>query len=538
MLVGTAVVATMLAVAGVGCSHKLDTAASSSEINDAVEVVRLDPVISQVYPGSAGDTDAFVELFNPTSAAIALSVYKVQWAAGAQDFAESSAKELKDLGVEKLEPGQHVVVKIQPPAGVVGGGSSGGANSMPTAEAGKVAIVRSELVISGCVADAGTLCAEKRSTIDYVGWGSETFVPATPPPNAPATALAAGKALFRADECKDTENNAQDFTKQDVPNPRGSDAPATPCAAPDAGADAAVDAGPPKPFMIMNELKLREGESGKYGFVEISCTADESFEGRWFAALDANGVATRAVDLSPYKCGKAPNPLFPTLGFALIVTEGGTKSQAEETTVITLKPGAGTFEKATSFWLVNSATPIEQGKSYALTTPAGVKYVPWVLDTKVWFDFVAIAPDAETAKKSFVVPLLTVVTKSPDGLSRPYPMSKDPPFWVGGGLVEGESALVYDPAKTLEGTPADHALTPGTKNIVLPEVDSGSPEEGEETAKPSGPAKTTNNPDSAKIAESAASVCSMTSGPRSAGHGFLAAVAVALGAVLARRRKR
>lgn len=543
MLVGTAVAATMLAIAGVGCSHKLDAGASSSEVNAAPQEQK-DPVISQVYPGDANGEGAFVEVFNPLAKAIpGISNYAVQWAAGDRDFTSTSVMELKELGVvdDTLLPGQHVLVKIPAPQGVVGGGS-GGADSLPTAAAGKVALVTTRALAQGCIADGGAECADKAKTMDYVGWGSATFVPTQPTENAPAKSLAKNQALVRvANGCQNTTNNATDFAAGE---PMGRDiiAAPTPCPLPDGGTpDAgAVDAGPPKPFMIMNELKLREGASGKFGFVEISCTAEESFKGRWFAALDADGVATRAVDLSPYKCGKAPNPLFPTLGFALIVTEGGTKSQAEETSIITLKPGAGTFENATSFWLVNSATPIEQGKSYALTSAAGAKYVPWVLDANVWFDFVSIAPDAEAAKASFTGALLTVVTKTPDGLSRPYPMSKDPPYWVGGGLVDGEDALKYDPAKTLEGTPADHALTPGTKNIVLPDVDNGGTEEeeGGDTAKPTTPSKTTNNPDSAKIAESAASVCSMTSGPRSSGYGFLAAVAVAVGAVVARRKKR
>lgn len=542
MLVGTAVAATMLAIAGVGCSHKLDTGASSAEVNSAPQE-KKDPVISQVYPGDANGEGAYVELFNPLGKTLpGISNYAVQWAAGDRDFASTSIKELRDLDVpnDALLPGQHLLVKIQAPQGVIGGGGSG-ADSLPTAAAGKVTLVTTQALAQGCVADGGAECADKGKTMDYVGWGSATFVPTQPTENAPAKSLAKGQALVRAAKgCQNTTNNAADFAAGE-PVALDIDAAPTPCVQPDGGtADAgAVDAGPPKPFMIMNELKLREGASGKFGFVEISCTAEESFKGRWFAALDADGVATRAVDLSPYACGKAPNPLFPTLGFALIVTEGGTKSQAEETSIITLKAGSGTFENATSFWLVNSATPIEQGKSYALTSPAGAKYVPWVLDAKVWFDFVSIAPDAETAKASFTGALLTVITKTPDGLSRPYPMSKDPPYWVGGGLVAGEDALEYDPTKTLDGTPADHALTPGTKNIVLPDVDNGdTEEEGGETAKPTTPSKTTNNPDSAKIAESASSVCSMTSGPRSSGYGFLAALAVAIGAVVARRKKR
>ena len=167
--------------------------------------------ISQVY-GGGGNSGAqfkndFVELFNPTAAAVNVGGYSVQYEASTGTTWAIGAT----LTSFSLAPGQYFLVQLGPT------GTTGTTN--PTADfvgatsvnlsatAGKVALVGNGTALTSC-----------SGYVDEFGYGT-TSVACAETANAPAPSNTT--SIFRSSLCTTTNNNSADFTTE-APNPHNS----------------------------------------------------------------------------------------------------------------------------------------------------------------------------------------------------------------------------------------------------------------------------------------------------------------------------
>lgn len=184
-------------------------------------------LISQVY-GAGGNGGAiyqndYIELFNPTSSAISINGWSVQYAA-----ATGTTWQVTNLPNVSIAAGQYYL--IQEAAGA-GAGAPLPAPDVPTgtiamaATAGKVALVNNTtaLVTSGCPFGI--------SVVDFVGYGTtaDCFEGAGRAPAPSATT----SDLRGANGCMDVDNNSTDFSAG-APNPRNSASPVNICPPPTA----------------------------------------------------------------------------------------------------------------------------------------------------------------------------------------------------------------------------------------------------------------------------------------------------------------
>ncbi|MET9340718.1 ExeM/NucH family extracellular endonuclease, partial [Nonomuraea sp. NPDC003804] len=185
-------------------------------------------VISQVYGGggNSGATLAndFVELFNRSSAPVALDGWSVQYtsATGSGHFAANVAPLSGTLG-----PGRYYLVQL------AAGSNPGAALPTPDATAtinvgsgaGKVALVRSATGLA-CNGTPTACTPEQTAQIaDLVGFGNANFFEGT----AAAPGLTNTTAALRKTHgCADTDDNAADL-EAGVPAPRNTATAAAPC---------------------------------------------------------------------------------------------------------------------------------------------------------------------------------------------------------------------------------------------------------------------------------------------------------------------
>ncbi|MGW5683156.1 ExeM/NucH family extracellular endonuclease [Nonomuraea sp. NPDC003754] len=185
-------------------------------------------VISQVYGGggNSGATLAndFVELFNRSSAPVALDGWSVQYtsATGSGHFAANVAPLSGTLG-----PGRYYLVQL------AAGSNPGAALPTPDATAtinvgsgaGKVALVRSATGLA-CNGTPTACTAEQTAQIaDLVGFGNANFFEGT----AAAPGLTNTTAALRKTHgCADTDDNAADL-EAGAPAPRNTATAAAPC---------------------------------------------------------------------------------------------------------------------------------------------------------------------------------------------------------------------------------------------------------------------------------------------------------------------
>ena len=180
-------------------------------------------VISQVYGGSSSISSTyqndFIELFNPTNAAVDLTNYSVQYgkATGTTAF----------TGLTKLSgsiQSQHYYLVQE----ITGSGTT----ALPTPDAtgtidlsgttGKVALVSNQTAVTG---------STSAGVVDFVGYGSSAndYEGTSGPAPAPSTTTA---DLRLNGGYTDTNNNLNDFTAG-TPNPRNHTVSNTTAAAPD-----------------------------------------------------------------------------------------------------------------------------------------------------------------------------------------------------------------------------------------------------------------------------------------------------------------
>ena len=189
-------------------------------------------VISQMY-GGGGNTGApftydFLELYNPTSAAISLSGLSIQYAAATSASWNSVA-----LPADTVQPGHYYLIQAAAGTTVTGAPLSAVADFVITANgstgnqlnfsatAGKVVIARGTTALS-------TACPDASLYVDLIGFGTtancfEGAGPAAAPSNTTAD--------IRTNVNVDSINNLADFTTG-APTPHNSGSPSVPVAAP------------------------------------------------------------------------------------------------------------------------------------------------------------------------------------------------------------------------------------------------------------------------------------------------------------------
>jgi autotransporter-associated beta strand protein len=180
-------------------------------------------VISQVY-GAGGNAGAsykrdYVELFNPTTAAVVINGWTIQYAAATG----SSWTKTSNLPNVSIPAGKYYLVAM-----LTADGSNGA--SLPTADyttttnvdmsatVGKVALVNNNTTLTGT-------CPTGSVIVDFVGFGSTANCSET----AVAPSPSATNAIFRASSgCTDSDNNTTDFTAA-AASPRNSSTAANIC---------------------------------------------------------------------------------------------------------------------------------------------------------------------------------------------------------------------------------------------------------------------------------------------------------------------
>ena len=159
-------------------------------------------LISQIY-GGGGNTGAvyssdYVELYNPTAAAISLSGYSIQYASASGTSWQAAA-----LPNVSVAPAGYFLIKMTDASGKSATVPSD-FNASPTinmsATTGKVALSSTSTALSGTCPLGGTV-------VDFVGFGTASCSEGALAP-APANAT----ALSRSTPPVDTDNNSMDFT--------------------------------------------------------------------------------------------------------------------------------------------------------------------------------------------------------------------------------------------------------------------------------------------------------------------------------------
>ena len=165
-----------------------------------------DLVISEVYGGGGNSgatlTHDFIELYNPTDAAIPVEGLSVQYRSGG-----GTGSGFTNL-TGSVQPGRHYL--IQQAQG------SGGTTALPTPEAtGSLAMAASAGSVA-LVRGTGTVTPTAANTLDLVGFGSATLFETAPTP-APSNTSSVSRDVERTDR----DNNSADFTTG-APDPQNS----------------------------------------------------------------------------------------------------------------------------------------------------------------------------------------------------------------------------------------------------------------------------------------------------------------------------
>lgn len=283
----------------------VDLAESSSSI-----------VISQVYGGggNSGSTlrNDFVELFNRSSAAVAVDGWTIQYASSAGSTWDS-------IGLSgSILAGQYYLVAA--------GGSTGGTVSLPQSQAtgsvnfsattGKIALVSTTALLTGTCPTTGV--------VDFVGYGDANCTEGSSAPTLTNTT-----ALLRATSgCTDTDNNASDFTTGS-PSPRTASSPVNACSSTTAYTLTVTKSGTGSGTVTSSPAGISCGTdcsenyaSGTSVTLTASASSGSTFGG-WSG--DCTGASTCAITMSQARSVTAPFALSttgatkPTVGSASLI---------------------------------------------------------------------------------------------------------------------------------------------------------------------------------------------------------------------------
>ena len=169
-------------------------------------------VINEIHidsvAGTGGTEDDWVELYNPTSAAISLDGWSIQKSAGT-----GGSIVRQDLSGTIAAGGYFLIVRdgavtaqaLKDAADLLAGDSfSLAANNI-------VYLVGNNVTITG---------ADDPDIIDFVGYGTALFYEGT----GPAPAITETKSISRVPDGEDTDDNGTDFVLLDIPTPTNSSA--------------------------------------------------------------------------------------------------------------------------------------------------------------------------------------------------------------------------------------------------------------------------------------------------------------------------
>ncbi|HET7520084.1 MAG TPA: lamin tail domain-containing protein [Candidatus Limnocylindria bacterium] len=198
----------------------------SADLDAAAQLTHL--VISEVMTGGASASDEFIELYNPTGAALPVEGLELIYVTASGSTVTAKAR--WSAGASAIPSGAHLLV----------------ANA-----AGAFAALADVVYTNGLAATGGSVALRidgASTAIDAVGWGNATSTWLEPPATA---AVAAGHSLERlpggaAGSGQDTEQNSVDFADQPVPQPQNAAAPpiSPPTPAPTASPSASPTADP------------------------------------------------------------------------------------------------------------------------------------------------------------------------------------------------------------------------------------------------------------------------------------------------------
>jgi predicted extracellular nuclease len=259
-------------------------------------------VISQVY-GGGGNSGAtykndFVELYNPTVAAIPLAGWSVQYAASA-----GTTWQKTDLSGSIPAHGYYLIQEAAGAGGTADLPSPNVANgTIPmSATAGKVVLLNNNTTTT-----TGTACPAV-GVVDVVGYGTLTTgcAEATPTANLSNTTA----AIRNGDGATDTDNNSGDFTIA-APTPRTS-----------GGATLSV-----------NDVSVSEGNAGTTAFsFTVSLAAAAGAGGVTFDVATADGTATAPTDYTAKSLTGQTIPQGGTTYSFSVLVNGDTEVESDET---------------------------------------------------------------------------------------------------------------------------------------------------------------------------------------------------------------
>ncbi|MGH3361447.1 MAG: lamin tail domain-containing protein, partial [Nocardioides sp.] len=188
-----------LALAGTGLVVVTAPGAAANPAGDGL-------VISEVYGGGGNSgatyTHDFVELYNPTGAAIPVGGLSVQYrssSGGGTGFTNLTGS---------VEPGRHYLVQEAR--------GNGGTQPLPAPDATGGLTMSSSAGSVALVTGTGTVPPTPANTVDLVGYGSTALREGDPAPGLSNTT-----AATRDDERSDSDDNADDFTEA-APDPQNS----------------------------------------------------------------------------------------------------------------------------------------------------------------------------------------------------------------------------------------------------------------------------------------------------------------------------
>jgi 5'-nucleotidase len=263
----------------------LATSASATPDGDAL-------VISEVYGGGGNSgaiyTHDYVELYNPTDAAIDLAGLSIQYRSSANTNPPSSGGVTSLAGAGSVPAGEHFVVRLAsqstvgapvPNVDFVGNTATNLSGSN-----GQVYLARSTTAIDPD--GTGNTAITDPAVIDFVGFGSAAIkegAAAAPSPAGNATSIS------RDDDGTDTDSNSADFVVSDPPTP------GTPYVAP-----------PPDPGPVVKTIAEIQGTGSASPLVGENVTTT----GVVTAVYDTGGLDGLVIQTPGATVGDASHGLF------------------------------------------------------------------------------------------------------------------------------------------------------------------------------------------------------------------------------------
>lgn len=273
-------------------------------------------VMSQVYggggasSGSPAYTNDYVELFNASTAEVAIGGWSLQYGSSTGQFGSSSGNIYTFPAGTTIAAGRYLLVKLGS-AGSLGAPVPGDLTSTGlsmAAGSGKVALVTSGTAL-GCGATATPCSLPDERIIDLVAWGAATNGEGGTTVNNGTGLNSSLGAVRKLDGCQDTDNNGDDFFVATTGSglvPRTAASPAHTCGA--ANFAPSIDA-PADPIATVAQdsapfaVTLTGSDDG--GLFDWSAAAGTGVSSVTLASGQGTPSATFTVTLEPGFYGQA-----------------------------------------------------------------------------------------------------------------------------------------------------------------------------------------------------------------------------------------